>query len=236
MVTSMLSFLQTMVVSLVRWLGRIPLLWLRTPASIGLKLVIVSDTHGCHRKLRIPDGDVLIHAGDMTRMGAIEDAEDFNNWLGEQPHAHKLVILGNHEYNAEWHTRAGQIFSNATLLRDSSITLNSPGAARPLTVHGTNFAWPMRSRNPNYDAIPDSVDIVIAHGPVKGYADGGKGCPELLRLAKRLKPLLVVGGHIHFAHGVEHGRFELIGTTFVNAANAGDSHTHMKWEPVVLDI
>ena len=27
-----------------------------------------------------------------------DDAEDFNAWLGELPHAHKVVVEGNHEY------------------------------------------------------------------------------------------------------------------------------------------
>jgi predicted phosphodiesterase len=30
-----------------------------------MRLVIVSDTHQQHRKIRLPDGDVLIHCGDF---------------------------------------------------------------------------------------------------------------------------------------------------------------------------
>jgi len=101
---------------------------------------------------------------------------------------------------------------------------------------GTNFCWPMRSRNPVYEALEGPVDILVAHGPACGYADGGKGCSELLRLIKRLRPRLVVSGHIHFAHAVVEGRFDLAGTTFVNAANAGSAHCKMEWDPVVLDI
>lgn len=29
------------------------------------KIICVSDTHGLHRKLDVPDGDILIHAGDI---------------------------------------------------------------------------------------------------------------------------------------------------------------------------
>ena len=46
---------------------------------------------------QVPDGDILIHAGDFTQFGKEEHAEDFNRWLGEQPHKTKLVVLGNHE-------------------------------------------------------------------------------------------------------------------------------------------
>ena len=218
-----------------QWLASRPPWQWKPDSTYGLRLVMLSDTHGSHRKLHVPPGDVLIHAGDMTRMGHLEDAEDFNEWLAGLPHTHKVVVNGNHEYNAEWKKRASTIFSNATFLKDTSITLQSPNK-RPLRVHGTDFAWPMKSPNPSYDSVTGTVDVLIAHGPAKGYVDGGKGCSELRRLVERLKPRVVVGGHIHFAHGVQQGSFRLAGTTFVNAANARDSHTHMGWEPVVLDI
>eukprot|EP00966_Prymnesium_polylepis_P008253 189873-Prymnesium_polylepis.1 len=160
-------------------------------------------------------------------MGRLADVEDFNAWLGEQPHAHKLVVFGNHEYNAPWKGRAAELLSNAIFLCDSSIMLDVAGARRPLSVHGTNFAWPMKTTNPHYDQVgAGSADVLVCHGPVAGYADGGKGCTELWRLVRRLKPRLVASGHIHFAHGVAEGRFDLTGATFVNAANAGaGSHT-----------
>lgn len=214
---------------------------------LGIRCVLISDTHGCHRELVLPEGDVLVHAGDFTRSGLRDDAVDFNDWLGEQPHKHKIVVFGNHEYNAPWAKtdEAVSLLTNATLLRDTAVTIEvaaprDGGSPRSLRVHGTQFCWPMRgSRNPAYDQVPADgpIDILVAHGPVLGYADGGKGCPELLRLAERLRPRLVVGGHIHFAHGVTSGRtIALSGTTFVNAANARDRHTHMGWRPEVVDV
>lgn len=35
---------------------------------LGLTVVCVSDTHGLHRKIDVPDGDVLIHAGNEREM------------------------------------------------------------------------------------------------------------------------------------------------------------------------
>ena len=220
---------------------------------LGIRCVLISDTHGCHRQIQLPEGDVLIHGGDFTRSGLLDDAEDFNNWLGEQPHAHKLVVFGNHEYNASWKDNATRILSNAILLRDNAVTLEVHAFSRTsghgsttaaqlqpqqLRVHGTNFCWPMRSRNPIYDQIGgDAIDVLVAHGPVAGYSDGGKGCNELLRLARRLRPRLVVGGHIHYAHGTAQGRERaLAATTFVNASNAREHHNHMGWLPVVIDV
>ncbi len=34
-----------------------------------LSIVCISDTHGKHRNLVVPDGDVLVHAGDITSKG-----------------------------------------------------------------------------------------------------------------------------------------------------------------------
>ena len=56
-----------------------------------LRLICISDTHGQHRQLRLPAGDVLIHGGDLTRYGTLEELRDLNAWLGEQPYAHKVV-------------------------------------------------------------------------------------------------------------------------------------------------
>ena len=63
-----------------------------------MRLVLISDTHGDHDHLTVPDGDVLIHAGDMTENGEVSEVRDFNRWLGTLPHKHKLVIAGNHAF------------------------------------------------------------------------------------------------------------------------------------------
>ncbi|HEX4610676.1 MAG TPA: hypothetical protein VH092_20970 [Urbifossiella sp.] len=51
-----------------------------------MRIVCVSDTHGWHRDLVMPPGDLLIHAGDITRKGELETLEDFNDWLGSLNH------------------------------------------------------------------------------------------------------------------------------------------------------
>ena len=46
-----------------------------------LTLVCVSDTHGRQAETVIPDGDVLVHAGDNTLHGELGDVEEFDRWL-----------------------------------------------------------------------------------------------------------------------------------------------------------
>lgn len=53
---------------------------------LQLRIVCVSDTHSLtnHIKFKIPDGDVLIHAGDVSQCGRVEEIIDFNDWLGNK--------------------------------------------------------------------------------------------------------------------------------------------------------
>jgi DNA invertase Pin-like site-specific DNA recombinase len=74
----------------------------RSRSSTTLRLVLLSDTHEFHREVEVPDGDILIHAGDFTMFSKnVSAIADFNTWLGELPHRHKILIFGNHEFFAE---------------------------------------------------------------------------------------------------------------------------------------
>jgi len=63
-----------------------------------MKIISISDTHGLHPAMEIPDGDLLVHAGDLTRHGSLNDVQEFNDFLGTLPHPHKIVIAGNHDF------------------------------------------------------------------------------------------------------------------------------------------
>ena len=64
-------------------------------------MVCISDTHSAVENLeipfKIPDGDILIHAGDFTNYGEVEKVKEFNTWLGTLPHAYKIVVAGNRD-------------------------------------------------------------------------------------------------------------------------------------------
>src|SRR5579883_2959389 len=62
------------------------------------RLVCISDTHNRHRKLSPPPGDILVHAGDFSGRGMPGEIEAFGKWLAAQPHPHKVVIAGNHDF------------------------------------------------------------------------------------------------------------------------------------------
>jgi hypothetical protein len=50
-------------------------------ATMPLRIVAISDTHGLHAGLAVPEGDILIHAGDLTMNGDEDDVIAFNDFL-----------------------------------------------------------------------------------------------------------------------------------------------------------
>ncbi len=67
--------------------------WKVNSASSGtetVRIVVVSDSHNNHDLLNMPPGDILVHCGDMTDVGAGRELAPFNNWLGRQNYAHKM--------------------------------------------------------------------------------------------------------------------------------------------------
>ena len=57
----------------------------------------ISDTHSQIGRMKhpIPPGDVLIHAGDFSVRGKLDEVQKFNNFLGSLNHfKHKVVIAG----------------------------------------------------------------------------------------------------------------------------------------------
>ncbi|KAF8319755.1 hypothetical protein DL93DRAFT_117705 [Clavulina sp. PMI_390] len=55
-----------------------------------VRIVCISDTHGS--ALEIPDGDMLIHTGDLSD-GSEQGLMDTYHWLRSQPHTVKLFVL-----------------------------------------------------------------------------------------------------------------------------------------------
>lgn len=62
------------------------------------RIVCLSDTHGKHESVQLPDGDVLVFAGDYTLAQSAEELAKFAAWLQAQPHAYKMMIAGNHDW------------------------------------------------------------------------------------------------------------------------------------------
>jgi predicted phosphodiesterase len=62
--------------------------------SNRIRIVCTSDTHNEDPSEHVPDGDVFIHAGDMTNHGTFEELEKAYQWIKNLPHKLKIVISG----------------------------------------------------------------------------------------------------------------------------------------------
>ncbi len=205
-----------------------------------MRIICISDTHGRHREMKfpIPDGDVLIHAGDLTHNGTVKTMDDFDLWLGELPHKVKIFVGGNHDYainnNPE---KMIDHFKNATLLHNSYITIDG------VTFYGASWKN-FRSRSKesreemknHWEHIPTNTDVLITHTPAMNildltYDDDSAGCEDLKNKIIEVEPKLHVHGHIHESYGlIERGL-----TTHLNASICNRRNQPI-YKPLIFDL
>ncbi|KAH7141340.1 Metallo-dependent phosphatase-like protein [Dactylonectria estremocensis] len=79
------------------------------------RIVCISDTHNCTVKL--PKGDVLIHAGDLTNQGSYSELSKAVKWLEQADFESKIVIAGNHDItlDKDFFAEHGLYFHNQNL-------------------------------------------------------------------------------------------------------------------------
>lgn len=219
----------------------------RKPETI--RLVCISDTHGLHDRIPepLPDGDILIHAGDMAGNGSLAAVEAFNAWLARQPHAHKIVIAGNHDRIFEEDPQAARAaLTGATYLQDEGVEIfgirfwGSPWTPEFMNWH---FMLSPGSEQTHWAQIPTETDVLITHGPPHRFLDEvqelfvphkikSQGCPELRQaVQQRVQPALQVYGHIHEGYGYKH----LGKTLFVNASTCTERYQPTN-APIVIDL
>jgi len=218
-----------------------------------MRLVCFADTHQFHDELIVPDGDAVICAGDVGRMGTVDEMERFLRWFSALPHRHKLFTPGNHDGCLQ---RDASIlraaFPDVRLLIDAGVVIDGVsfwGAPWTPTFHDWAFMMP---RGPALAArwalIPEGTDVLITHGPPRRILDdvsdyrgsglldavGGMddderfaGCADLRARVREVRPRLHLFGHIHTQRGVVVEDT----TTFVNCTT---------WEcespPTVVDV
>lgn len=194
-----------------------------------VKIVAISDVHNLHYVMKhpVPDGDILLIAGDVTVYGKLEEFEDFNNWLLKLPHRYKVMIAGNHDCGLD----EGMYPTDDTVKKCREVItgithyLNNSGVRLygikfwgvPETPEFFNWAFntPRNEMDQVWKKVPKDTQVLISHGPPHNYGDiancihtdklirvGCKFQRDLVEDKKRLPKLqAVVCGHIHSGYG-----------------------------------
>ena len=222
-----------------------------------MKIVAISDTHNKLDEIEIPDGDVLVHAGDLTMGGSIEEFYKLNYDLGKIKHkfSHILLNAGNHDHLCESNPAfAKQLITNAKLLIEEEIIIdNIKFYFSPFSnwFYNWSFNFPETDlengeieATKRYAQIPDDVNVLITHGPPYNMLDKVNRISKKNRfrqhvgstaLAKRIDELkelkLYIGGHLHESAGM----VKTPNVIFVNAAILDENYI-IKNNPQIIEI
>ncbi len=197
-----------------------------------MKILHISDTHGCHRRLHdLPQADIIVHSGDFTMNGSEQEALDFMNWFCDLPYPQKIFICGNHDECLYGATIDG-LDGNVHYLCNSGIEIES------LKFYGVPMFMGdciTDRQTRHYANIPDDTDILITHTPPFGILDFDDninyGSEELLSRISVVRPRLNLFGHIHARHGIK----VFNGITFSNGAIMNADYSNLE-KPNFIEI
>ncbi len=196
-----------------------------------MKILHLSDTHGCHHRLRdLPEADVVVHSGDFCMVGTGQEALDFLNWFCDLPYKHKIFICGNHD-ECLYGNKIDGLDENVHYLCNSGVTIDGVKFYGVPMFMG-DCVTDRQSRN--YANIPADVDVLITHTPPYGILDFDDdihyGSEEVLKRVSEIQPKLHLFGHIHRHHGMT----DNVVTRFSNAAIMNEDYTNLQAPNVII--
>lgn len=215
-----------------------------------MKIWHISDTHGYHEMLDVPQGiDLVIHSGDASNLKSpfLNENEflSFWSWFEKLPIKYKVYVPGNHDTFLEHSISKifrkniidSQYVNDIYLLINDYVTIeNLKIWGSPVTPKFGNWAF-MRSRdktNKLWQTIPDDTDIIVTHGPPKYILDLSEdtlrnlencGDSSLFKRVKEINPKYHMFGHIHNFKDLQNSGTKTIAkinTIFSNAAMVTD--------------
>ena len=220
-----------------------------------MKIVFISDTHDLHDQMAhpIPDGDILIHAGDATMLGRMGEIASFGRWFRELPHKYKIFTPGNHDWMFQRNRMMALSLLNQGLignerkdavlyLEDSMVTIEGLkiyGSPWQPTFMDWAFNLDQEEIARQWAKIPEGLDILVTHGPPRPILDQSfplqnsehLGCPSLMTHVERAKPKIHVFGHIHGGYG----EAKYVNTHFINAAICNEDYRPVN-APIVVEL
>lgn len=215
-----------------------------------VKIVALSDTHGrnLNTQMEIPSCDIVIHAGDITARGSVEQLSQMARQLRETDARYVICVPGNHD-KLFYHNReeAMAIFKKEKII----VLIDEVIELMGLRIYGfpwlpnrsgtCDFAWETDDMLEKIRNIPTFVDVLISHGPPYGILDsairgdsyeqiGNTAMTNILTYG-HLRPRYFVCGHVHEARGT----LDFNGITFVNCAICDEKNQPVN-QPYILEI
>ena len=194
-----------------------------------LRMLVGGDLHNHQRAMRWfyrqaeqEQPDLIIFLGDFVNSEPLEFIREICASLRDLAPS-VLVIPGNHDprqslitfeeesYDGFKSLHKANAFVGGYSFAGLGTSITTPNASSPFEFPDEGFADPLASMLP--------ADIWVLHNPLAGIldalADGRRlGSQSLKKLYEEQpdKPMLVISGHVHDAHGME----QQGGTVFVN--------------------
>lgn len=202
-----------------------------------MRILHISDTHGCHYRLKdLPTADVLVHSGDFTMTGTEKEALDFIEWFCDLSYPNKIFICGNHD-ECMYGANIDGLDSNVHYLCNSGLVLDG------IKFYGVPMFMGdciTNRQKQNYANIPKDTDVLITHTPAYGILDLDNGIrgefinygsEELLDRLSAVNLRAHLFGHIHRQHGV----LKQFGTIYSNGAIMNEDYAHLN-KPNIIEL
>mmetsp|Transcript_18370 Transcript_18370/g.32901 ORF Transcript_18370/g.32901 Transcript_18370/m.32901 type:complete len:537 (+) Transcript_18370:1-1611(+) len=165
-----------------------------------VRFVVFSDTHGRHRRVDLPPGDVLIHCGDITgnygrrSLPKLEgEFQDFVHYLQDlKQYKLKIFIAGNHDILLDTKRYKKQYPNTSKIIRrlpkdivylqnglieyEGLKIWGSPTCASRLEMSGSKFYSDAFERTESertalWGKVPEGIDVLVTHTPPAGVLD-----------------------------------------------------------------
>ncbi len=175
-----------------------------------MRIIYISDIHGKFKALsRLPKADLLIVGGDFTQFGSLEDFKEAVSRVKEVA-SDFLAVAGNLDVpeGDAFLAQEGRLLESTGTVQRGGFSFAGISGANT-SPFNTPYEWndeAMEKRLAHF--MPGQVDVLVSHTPPfdcgadvigSGISVGSKAVRNLV---ERVKPMIVLCGHIHEARGI----------------------------------
>ena len=232
----------------------------------SIRILCFSDTHEHHLKIppqMFPECDIVICAGDFTKLGSAEATKSFCEWFSSLKAQFRIVIAGNHELTFDdyknkpmMQTNIEKLLSKTTeplerskeimneykndiiYLEDESVEVLG------LKIYGSpstnfwkewGFYYPDEEMNEIWSKIPNDIDILITHVCPLSDLDFVDGNHAGCPGLRRAVERIQPSLHI-FGHVHESYGVSKIGKTTIANVSILDKLRHVAHKPMLFEL